>query len=312
MIFTANTTDGLNIAINGFGATEDDEIITTDIEHNSVARPLNYLSEKGVIIKKIITDENNGASAEEIEKAITAKTKFIVITHASNVTGVINDIKKIGEVAKAKCMPLVVDAAQTAGVLPIDVQKMNISVLAFPGHKGLLSPTGTGGLYIAEEIKLNHFKAGGTGVFSEDPFQPEELPFKFEAGTVNYHGIAGLYEGAKYILENREKILQEEKKLTEALISELKKISGITIYAEDANRVGTVSVNLEGFDSADLAAILDSSFGIAVRSGLHCAPDTHKKLGTIETGGTLRISIGAFTTNEDISAIIAAFKEILG
>lgn len=315
IIFTLNATEGLNIGINGIKYKKDDEVITSDMEHNSVRRPLNYFAKKiGIKIIKIKTDHETGIDVKDVEKKITKKTKLLVFTHASNVSGVINDIKSIGKLAKKYSIPFLVDASQTAGILDIDVEDMNISILVAPGHKGLLGPTGTGFIYIKEGLNMLPFKYGGTGVYSEDELMPKNLPYKFEAGTSNIHSIAGLNESLKFIIKTgTKKIYKKESEFGTKLYTGLKKIKGVKIYSpsKEKNRVGTISFNVKDFDPTDLSSILDSEFNISLRSGLHCAPDAHENLGTLKNGGTLRVSVSYFNTPKDIDYFLASLKKIL-
>lgn len=314
IIFCSNATDALNLAIFGMDLKDGDEVITTMMEHNSVARPLEHLRlTKNIDVKKISVDIEEGVLVSDIEKAISKNTKLIVINHASNVIGTINPIKEIGEVARKYNVPMLVDASQTAGIIDIDVERDNISLLAFPGHKGLLGPMGTGGLFIAEDVSLVPFKYGGTGVHSKDKGQPEELPYRYESGTLNLVGIAGLKSAVDFIQkEGIQKIKEHELKLTEILIRELTENKNVVFYGSKAlkNRVATISINIKGISPADVSMMLDTSFGIAIRSGLHCAPDIHTVMGTIEHEGTVRISPGYFNTEEDINTFITAIQQI--
>jgi cysteine desulfurase family protein len=313
MIFCLNATDALNLAINGLGIAPGDRIITSSMEHNSVARPLEYLKKRGVSISKIKMDPAHGIDASELKRELSGDVKLVVLTHASNVTGTVNDIKEVGEICKNSGVTFAVDASQSAGILSIDIAAMGIDLLAFPGHKGLLGSMGTGGLYVAEGVNLAPLRTGGTGIHSEDKLQPEELPFKFEAGTANVPGIAGLSAGVEFILKTGlEKIRKKEAALTRQLADGLSAIEGVNIYgypfAEEHSPV--VSLNIEGVDCAEAALILDASFGIATRSGLHCAPDAHRTLGSLAGGGTLRISPGFMNEEEDILKAVDAIASI--
>ena len=312
IVFCQNATDALNLAINGV-LKPGEHIITSSMEHNSVTRPIEYQILKGVECTKLKMDPVVGIDTEELKKAIKDNTRLVVITHASNVTGTINPIQKIGEICRNEKIVFLVDAAQTAGAVPIYIEKMGIDMLAFPGHKGLLGPLGTGGLYIAEGLDVNPLRFGGTGVFSDMKLQPDELPYRYESGTQNVHGLAGLNEGVQYILSRTvESIFEHEQKLTSLLTNELAKISGVSVYGYpyDNARSTAVSINIESVDCLDAAMILDTSFDIAVRSGLHCAPDAHITIGTAKTGGTIRASAGVFTTEDDIMRYVEAVKEI--
>jgi cysteine desulfurase family protein len=310
IIFTCNATESLNIAIKGL-LKRGDHAISTAIEHNSVLRPLNYLSKAGVELTLLKVNMEGFIDINELEKSIEKNTKVIIINHASNVLGTIQDIEKIGSICKKYGLIFMVDASQSAGVVPIDVDKANIDLLAFPGHKGLLGPQGTGGLFIRDGVKLEHFIDGGTGSNSSSMEQPDFLPDKFESGTLNTPGIAGLYEGIKFIQKiGIENIQKHEKTLTEYLLSELKKLSYVKIYGSKSaeNRAAVVSINIDNMDSSKVGYILNKN-NIAVRTGYHCAPLIHRVIGT-EKYGTVRISPGYFNTDKDIEDFINVIKGI--
>ncbi|MBC8059134.1 MAG: aminotransferase class V-fold PLP-dependent enzyme [Clostridiaceae bacterium] len=310
IIFTSNTTDSLNIAIKGI-LKKGDHVITTVLEHNSVLRPLNKLKSNEVTTTFLGMDENGNISLSMLKRSIRKKTKAIIINHASNVIGTIQDIEKIGEIAKAKGIIFIVDAAQSAGVIDIDVKRCHIDLLAFPGHKGLLGPQGTGGLFIAPGIKLETLKEGGTGSNSHSLDQPDFLPDRFESGTLNTPGIVGLGQGISYILdEGIENIRKKEEALTDTLLSEIAKLPFIKVYGNKSkvNRCAVISFNIENMDSSLLGYELNKR-GIAVRTGYHCAPLIHKALGTTNFG-TVRVSLGYFNTFLEIELLIKALKEI--
>lgn len=310
--FCLNATDALNTAIKGVINTNG-HIITSSIEHNSVSRPLEYMRELGTEITKISASIDDGVDPDEIKKAIKANTSLVVINHVSNVTGTVNDIKSIGNICHDAGVPFLVDASQSAGALPIDVQSMHIDMLAFPGHKSLLGPQGTGGLYIRPGLDIAPFKHGGTGSLSELLTQPEIRPDKFESGTLNVPGIAGLAEGIKFIEKEKvENIETKEKIITEKLIEGLSELPGVRIYAPalGKRRGAVVSITIDGIDPQDIGMILDNTFDIAVRPGLHCSPDAHRTIGTLYSGGTLRISPGFFTTEAEIEQCIDAIRLI--
>lgn len=310
--FCCNCTDALNMAIHGL-LKPGDHVITSSLEHNSVARPLEYLRNKGVEITVIPADLNSGADPEEIRRAFRKNTALVAVTHISNVTGTVNDIKSIGKVCKENGVTFLVDAAQSAGNTPVDVQTMNIDILAFPGHKALLGPQGTGGLYVNKNISLRPLKQGGTGSLSESLEQPEAIPDRYESGTLNVPGIAGLAAGIEYIMNTGiENIHKKERALSEMLMLGLTEINGITVYAPEIgmDRGSVVSATMDGIEPQELALLLDSEFDIAVRSGLHCAAYTHRALGTDKYGGTVRFSPGYFTTEDEIRACIDAMDMI--
>ncbi|WP_050378861.1 aminotransferase class V-fold PLP-dependent enzyme [Gottschalkia purinilytica] len=312
VVFTYNATDALNLAIKGV-LNSGDHVITSSMEHNSILRPLKALEKIGVETTIVECDEDGNINLEDIEKSIRPNTKLIVTTHASNVTGTIFPIKHIGQIAKENDIIYIVDAAQTAGVYDIDVKDMNIDILVFPGHKSLLGPQGIGGLCIREGLEIRSIREGGTGSSSESLIQPDMLPDKFESGTPNTPGIAGLYAGIKYILDRGiENIRKHEQHLTEYFISELKKIEEVKIYGpcDVKKHAPVVSINIGEEDSSEIAYVLDNVYDIGVRPGIHCAPLAHKTIGTFEQG-TVRFSIGPFTTKEDIDKTIEAIKQIV-
>jgi len=313
MPITMNATDALNLAVKGVLAPGD-HVIASSMEHNSVARPLEALKGRGVEYTKVKTSPLTGANPQDVITAIRSNTRLVAMTHVCNVTGTENPVAEIGALCRKRGILFLVDAAQSAGNRVIDVQGMNIDLLAFPGHKGLLGPQGTGGLYIREGLVLSPLREGGTGSRSEELAQPRDSPGRYESGTANTPGIAALGEGISHVLEEGTlSICEKEAALASLLIEGLKGIAGVTIYGPGPGktRSGTVSINLDSLDPAQAAMILDSSFDIAVRSGLHCAPDAHRVIGTLRSGGTLRISVGCFNTEDDINKCLEAIKELL-
>lgn len=311
IIFTSNATDGLNLGIKGF-LKSGDHVITTSMEHNSVLRPLKALEKIGVKTTIIQCDERGILKVHNIEEAINQNTKLIVTTHASNLTGTIFPIKEIGEVAKKHNLVYMVDAAQTAGVYNIDVIDMNIDMLVFPGHKSLLGPQGTGGIYIKEGIEITNIKEGGTGSQSNSLVQPDIYPDKLESGTLNMPGIVGLGAGLKYIIDRGiENIREHEKSLTKLFIDGLREIKNVKIYGpcNVEQQAPVISINIGEEDSSEVSYILDQVFDIAVRPGLHCAPLAHKTIGCYEQG-CIRFSIGPFNTVGDIEIALEAVKKI--
>lgn len=312
IIFTFNCTDALNMGLKGF-LSEGDHVIISSLEHNSVIRPLNKLSRKGIEITKISPSKESGfVLPESIEKAIRKNTKLIIMTHASNVTGIVQPVEDYGKIARENSLFLMVDAAQTAGKYPIDVQKSNIDLLAFSGHKGLFGPPGTGVLFIGDRIDLDSIREGGTGSQSELEEQPSFLPDKFESGTPNTIGISGLGAGLKFIFsESLEKIRNHGQLLTARLIEGLSKIPGITLFTgkERSRQIPIISLIVDGYSPAELGIILDQAFDIKVRTGLHCAVLAHKTIGTYPHG-TIRLSPGYFNSIEDIEITIQALERI--
>ena len=311
VIFTFNATDSLNTAIKGI-LSSGDHVVTTEMEHNSVLRPIKELENFGVenTIVKCATDGT--INLNDLESAIRGNTKLIVTTHVSNLTGTIFPAEEIGKICKEYSIPYLLDASQSAGVLNIDMKKYNIGLLAVPGHKGLLGPQGTGALLINSDIEIKHLKEGGTGSQSSSLEHPNFYPDKLEAGTHNLPGIAGLNAGLKYILNRgTESIYSHEKNLLDIFIKELKNNSKIKIYGPESieHRSGVIPVNIEGMDSSEVANILDSIYNIAVRPGLHCAPLAHKAIGT-EKIGAVRFGVGPFNKKSDIMAAVKALNEI--
>lgn len=304
IVFTHNATEALNIAIKGL-LKKGDHVISTVLEHNSVLRPLNSMAKHGVEVTLISSDKAGFINPLDIKDEIKFNTKAIIINHASNVLGSIQDINSIGKIAKKYGVKFIVDASQSAGSISIDVERDNIDLLAFPGHKGLLGPQGTGALYIREGIELKSFKEGGTGSISNSIDQPKELPDRFESGTLNTPGIVGLCEGVKFIKKiGIENIYNEEMQLMDQLIRELKKLDFVKIYGSTSlkNRLSVLSINIEGIDVSIVGEELNDA-EIAVRTGYHCAALIHKVIGT-EYIGTVRISPGCFNTSKDIDEFI--------
>jgi cysteine desulfurase family protein len=310
--FALNTTHALNLAIKGF-LNDGDHVICTAIEHNSVRRPLEYLKRmRRIEVTYITTDSKGNINLSEIKQAIKPNTRLMVCSHSSNLLGTILPLDQISEIIKKHDVKLLVDAAQSLGVIPVDVQKMGIDMLAFPGHKGLLGPQGTGGLYIHPDIELVPLHHGGTGSKSEDIDQPLIRPDRFEAGTQNTVGIAGLNEGVKYVLnETVERIHHKEWALTQRFMEGLMKIDELEILGPllGEQKTGIVSFRMPTIDSSELAFILDQHYKIAVRSGYHCTPLAHESVGTLETGA-VRASVGYFTTENEIDYFINAIHEI--
>ena len=311
VIFTLNTTEALNLGIKGF-LKPGDHVITSSIEHNSVVRPLETLRNLGIEVTKLPTSASSGVLPLQVEEAIKGNTKLIILSHASNVTGVINPISEIGKIARDRGILFMVDSAQTAGVFPIDVQSMCIDMLAFAGHKGLLGPQGVGGLYIRKDLLLTPLKEGGTGSNSESPLQPEKCPDRYESGTFNTPGIAGLAAGIQFLLQTGiEQFREKERILTERLLSGLKLIPRVIVYGPPlgTERASVISFNIEGMDPSEVSLIMDQSFEIATRPGLHCASDAHRAIGTLAKG-TVRLSLGYFNTIDEVDKCLEAVSTI--
>jgi cysteine desulfurase family protein len=313
-VFTLNCTDALNMAFKGV-LRDGDHVVTTDLEHNSVSRPLRALELAGVItLTRVASDGDGAVDPDGVRRALTAKTRLVAITHASNVFGTVQPVAEIGRVAKKREALLLVDAAQTIGVIPIDVQAMGIDLLAFPGHKGLLGPTGTGALYVRPGLALKAWREGGTGGDSASETQPKEWPYFLEGGTPNVLGVAGMSAGIQFVEEKGLAAIHEhEGDLVERLWQKLEEMPGVEVFGhrDRSRRVGTLSFRCEALPAAELGGILDQAFEIAVRPGLHCAPYIHRALGTFPEG-TVRVSPGPFNTADDIDRLAAALSEILG
>lgn len=311
--FTHNTSIALNMGIKGV-LKQGDHAITTTMEHNSVLRPLTALADSGIIELTIVDCETDGTlDMEKLKGAVKDNTRAIVTTHASNVSGAILPIEEIGKLCKEIDAIYIVDAAQSAGVYEIDVEKMNIDILCFAGHKGLLGPQGTGGLYVNPKLELESIIEGGTGSQSALLTQPHMMPDRLETGTPNTPGIAGLAAGVEFI--NRvgiDKIREHEDNLAKKFIEGLKKMEIVKIYGPEdlSKRTSVVSINIGDEDSSEVGYILNSVFDIGTRPGLHCAPLSHKTMGTFEQG-TVRFSFGYFNTEEEVDQALAAIEEII-
>ncbi|RKX21557.1 MAG: cysteine desulfurase [Candidatus Zixiibacteriota bacterium] len=316
IIMTFNCTDGLSLAIKGLITEPNSHIITTTMEHNSVLRPLSALQEQlGIEVTYLQADNEGFIDPEDIRQAIRKNTRLITVVHGSNVCGSVQDIASMGIIAREYDIPFLVDAAQTVGHLPIDVQEIPIDMLAFPGHKALLGPLGTGVLYIRPgfETRLRPLKEGGTGSTSEIPRQPDFLPDRFESGSHNLIGIAGLNAGVEFLLERgMDRIRSHEVELCQAFLSHTEKVDGLTVYGpcDVDKRVGVFSVSIGGYEPGELAAVLEQQFSLLTRSGLHCAPYAHETLGTFDQGGTVRFSMGPFLSQEDVAYATDALKQI--
>jgi cysteine desulfurase family protein len=313
IIFTKNATEAINLVFKGL-LEPGDHVIISSLEHNSVYRPLNRLHEEGVIKLTIVdTEQGRGEFLQQVKNHINSKTCLIVATHASNVTGNILPIKELGQIAVNNNLDFLVDAAQTSGILSIDVQKLNIDFLVFTGHKGLYGPQGTGGLYINSDIQLTPLIEGGTGGNSKAKLNPDFLPDKYESGTINTPGIAGLGAGIDFINKvSLAKIKEHEEKLLIKLVSGLNDIVQIRVINSNigVNKVSVVSFKVSGIKSATIGNLLDKKHNIAVRTGLHCAPLAHKSIGTYDIG-TVRISLSYFNTTDEIDKFLNALAEII-
>ena len=311
VIFTANSTEALNIALNGVFESGD-HVITTDLEHNSVLRPLYRLEKQGIIALDFVSSDRQGrVKTEDFAALIRPNTRAIVCTHASNLTGNMVDVAAVGNIAKEHGLLLIVDASQTAGAVPIDMEAMGIDILCFTGHKGLMAPQGTGGLCIREGVEVRPFKVGGSGVHSYDKEQPADYPTRLEAGTLNSHGIAGLSAALDFLEETgMEAIREKERMLMQRFLEGVRNMEGITLYGDfDHERTAVVALNLRDYESGAVADALYEEFGIATRAGAHCAPRMHTALGTQEQGA-VRFSFSWFNTEADVDAAINALTEL--
>jgi cysteine desulfurase/selenocysteine lyase len=311
ILFTHSATESLNLAVSGL-LQPGDHVITSTMEHNSLVRPLHRASRNGVTVTKVACDRAGFLDPSDVAAALRPETRLIAISHCSNVTGAIQPVADIGRLARDRGIIFLLDAAQSAGCIPVDVAEFSVDLLAAPGHKGLLGPQGTGFLYIAPDLELEPLLVGGTGGASSDPEQPLTCPERYESGTPNTPGIAGLSAGVEFILRTGvEWIRSHEQALTALLLDGLCRIPGVTIHgpADPVRQGGVVSLTLAGRDPSEVGYRLDHEFDISVRVGLHCAPDAHRTIGTYP-GGTIRVSPGFSTSEADIDAFLGAMHAI--
>ncbi|MDQ7778412.1 MAG: aminotransferase class V-fold PLP-dependent enzyme [Planctomycetota bacterium] len=310
-VFTLNATMSLNLIVNGT-IDRGDHIVTTMLEHDSVIRPANHKSREGAETTYVKPDPEGYVNPEDIRKAIKKNTRLVIVNHASNVIGTVQDLKAIGKICKESGVQFAVDAAQTAGVLPIDMAECNISFVSFTGHKGLFGPTGTGGICVADDAEIAGTIYGGTGVRSAQPYHLEEFPYRLEAGTLNLAGICGLSAGIDWIAQKgMDNIYRHEMELLAMLQEGLEEIKGVRFWGTKslANRVGTLSITIDNYDPADVGMILDVEYGVITRTGLHCAPLIHEHIGT-GARGSVRFSVGPFNTKEHIDTALKAVREV--
>jgi cysteine desulfurase/selenocysteine lyase len=313
LCFSYNSTDALNLII--FGMLEKgDHAITTTIEHNSVLRPLYHLEKFGdVEIDYIPFDEKGFVDPDDFKKKFKNNTRLVIVNHASNVIGTIQPVKEIGRLCRERGIPFAIDASQSAGKIPVDMEDLNLDVIAFTGHKSLLGPTGIGGLYVREGVEIRHTRAGGTGVRSAVRTHLYEYPYRLEYGTPNTLGIAGLHAGIKWLLEKgMEKLHAQEMELTKKLRDGLRNVDGVTLYCLDdlEDHISVLLCNVDGFEALNTGTILDVDYNIACRTGLHCAPLVHEQLGTVNIHGGVRFGIGPFNTEDDIQTAVEAMREV--
>lgn len=311
IVFAHNATHALNLALQGL-LRPGDHVVTTSMEHNSVMRPLRHFERLGVEVTVVACTSEGRVDPEAVQRAIRRDTRLLVTTHASNVAGTLNPVADLATWAREAKIPYLVDAAQTAGAAPIDVQASGVDLLAFTGHKGLLGPTGTGGLYIRGGLALTPLMRGGTGSDSAHEIQPEFLPDAHESGTLNLAGIAGLGAAVRFLSEiGIDAVRVHEQKLVAQFLEGASEIKGLTVYGpKDAKlQCGLVSFNIQGAVPSEVGLILDQSFGIMARTGLHCAPSAHRTLGTFPTG-TVRFSFGCFNTPAEVEKALEALRQI--
>lgn len=312
VIFTANSTEALNIAINGT-LNPGDHVISTDLEHNSVLRPLYRLEQAGTISLDFVpADRLGNIDYDDFERRIRPETRAIVCTHGSNLTGTLIDLRRVGRIAKDHGLLLIADASQTAGAVPIHMEEMGVDILCFTGHKGLMGPQGTGGLCVRPGVEIRPWKVGGSGVHSYDRFQPQDYPTRLEAGTLNSHGIMGLSAALDFIREvGVEEIARHERDLTRRFYDGVSRIDGVTVYGDfsQEERGAIVTLNIRDYDSGEMSDALSQVYDIATRPGAHCAPRMHQALGTVEQGA-VRFSFAWYNTQEEVDAAVQAVAEL--
>jgi len=313
LCFAYNASEALNILIQGM-AEPGCHVISTTVEHNSTIRPLNHLAKDGVIeeVTYIPTGPQGYVDPDDVREAFRANTRLVVVNHGSNVIGTIQPITEIGAIAHEHGARFIVDTAQTAGVVPIHVAKMNIDALAFTGHKSLLGPTGIGGLYVRDGVEVRHTRAGGTGVESAYPYQLDQYPYRLEIGTGNVLGIVGLHLAQRYLTRRTlDSIYRHEMQIFKVLQDGIEAIPGVTIHGSKSldDRLPVLSITVDGFDPSDVGTMLDADYNIACRTGLQCAPLIHEQMGT-SPRGTVRLSVGPMNELDHVEAAVKAVQEI--
>ena len=310
--FASNASDALNLVIQGT-AKPGGHVVSSELEHNSVLRPLHFLREKALIDYDLVPFDAQGfIDPEDIARAVRPNTQFVLLTHASNVLGTIQPVEAVGTICRERGVPLIIDTAQSAGIVPISLSAWGVSAMAFTGHKSLLGPTGIGGLVLNRGFDVRTTRFGGTGIDSEDPIHTQTYPHRLECGTVNFIGILGLMAGLDYLeSQGMEATLEKERAMARRLWQGLAEIPRVKLYGTDCleRRLPVILANVEGMIPADVGAILDGDFGIATRVGQHCAPLVHQRLGTGKAGG-VRFSLGPFKTSEDIDLALDAMRKI--
>ena len=313
LCFGYNATDALNLIINGL-VSAGDHVVTTTLEHNSVIRPINHLvRDAGVTATFVPFDGAGFIDPDDIARAIRPHTKLVVVNHGSNVIGTVQPVSEIGRICRERGVTFAIDTAQTAGVIPINMKEMNVDVLALTGHKSLMGSMGIGGLCVRKHVEVRHTRSGGTGVRSAYPYHLDDYPWRMEFGTPNMVGVAALWAGQEWLDgEGIIAIHAREMRLTRKLLNGLRGIEGVRLYCGDTmdHHLSTVVINVDGLEASDVGVMLDVDHNIATRTGLHCAPLVHQQLGTLETHGAVRFSIGAFNTEEQVQAAIEAVEQI--
>ena len=314
LCFSYNSTDALNLIIFGI-LKQGDHAITTTLEHNSVLRPLYHQNKfNGVEVDYVPFGTNGFIDPDDVKIKIKANTRLVIINHASNVIGTIQPLEAIGRICRERGVIFAIDASQSAGKVPIDMEQHHIDIIAFTGHKSLLGPTGIGGLYVRDGVEIRHTRAGGTGVRSAERMHLDEYPYRLEYGTGNVVGIAGMYAGLKWIEEKgMDTIHKQEMRLTRILRDGLNELDGVVLYCQDelTDHIAVISFNIDGMEALNVGTLLDGEYDIACRTGLHCAPLVHEQLGTDRIGGAVRIGIGPFNTEDHIKTAIKAIGEIV-
>jgi cysteine desulfurase family protein len=312
VVFTYNATDAINLLIQGL-IEPGCHVVSSRLEHNSVLRPLHHFQELGTIRFDLAPFDSQGfIDPEEVARAITSKTRFVILNHGSNVLGTVQPVEQIGTLCKERGVPLILDVTQTAGILPIDMRKWGVSAVAFTGHKSLYGPTGIGGLVLNRNLDVRTTRFGGTGLDSDSLIHSQDYPHRLEAGTINLLGVIGLSSGIRYLEKvGLEKLYAQEMSLTKRLRDGLSSLKKVRLYCAQSleNHLPLLSCNIQGMDPEQVSAILDGDFGIATRAGLHCAPLVHQDLGTSPLGG-VRFSLGCFNTLEEIEQVVEAMASI--
>jgi len=313
LCFGYNATDALNIIIQGI-LNSGDHVVTTNVEHNSVIRPINHLvRDNGVRATFVPFDRNGFVDPDDIAKEIKSNTRLVIVNHGSNVLGTVQPEKEIGKICKENGILFAIDASQTAGMVPINMKEMNVDVLAFTGHKSLMGSTGLGGLCVRKDVEIKSVRSGGAGVRSAYPYHLDEYPYRLEYGTPNMVGIASLWAGQEWMDDRGlENIYAHEMRLAKKLVAGLKEIEGVTVYCCDSmeNHLATVTMNVDGYEAGDVGTMLDVEFSIATRTGLHCAPLVHQQLDLIKIHGGVRFAVGPFNTEAHIDRAIEGITEI--